>query len=198
MRKKEGNKERDILDASVSVFSCEGYSNAKMHTIAENAGIASGTIYLYFTNKEEILLKIFESVWENIFRLLDTIDSEENDPICKFHRMIDSVFELFDSKPALATVFVNEQHHIMKRANKLLLSNYQKTLCICENVLTLGIQKHIFKKEIDPLIFSSFFFGGIRYTLQQWALDQKKYNIYKMRETVKSLVLSGILDAKVQ
>ena len=193
MRKKEGNKEQDILDASVRVFSGVGYSNAKLHMIADEAGIASGTIYLYFKNKEDILLKIFESVWEKMFLTIEKIDTEEKDVVRKFHQMIDNVFELFNSDPSLAIVFVNEQHHIMKRTNKLLMNNYSKTLRICEKVLNEGISSGVFKKETDSLIFSNFFFGGIRYTLQQWAQDQKKFNLPKIRETIKKLVLFGIV-----
>lgn len=192
MRKKEGNKEQDILDASVRVFSGVGYSGAKLHMIADEAGIASGTIYLYFKNKENILLKIFESVWERMFLTLEKIDSDENDVVRKFHQMIDNVFELFNTDPSLATVFVNEQHHIMKRSNKLVMNNYRKTLGICEKVLNEGMVCGVFKKETDSLIFSTFFLGGIRYVLQQWALDQKKYSLAKIRETIKNLVLLGI------
>jgi TetR/AcrR family fatty acid metabolism transcriptional regulator len=192
MRKKEGNKELDIFGASVRVFSGVGYSEAKLHMIADEAGIASGTIYLYFKNKEDILLRIFESVWEKMFLTLEKIDIDEKDPVRKFHMMIDNVFELFNADPSLATVFVNEQHHIMKRANKLVMSNYRKTLGICEKILNEGIVCGVFKKEIDSLIFSTFFLGGIRYVLQQWAQDQKKFNLTKIRENIKNLVLLGI------
>lgn len=192
MRKKEGNKEQDILDASVRVFSGVGYSAAKLHMIADEAGIASGTIYLYFKNKEDILLRIFEFVWEKMFLSIEKINNNEKDPVRKFHLMIDNVFEMFNTDPSLATVFVNEQHHIMKRTNKLVMNNYRKTLGICEKVLSEGIVCGVFKKETDPIIFSTFFLGGIRYVLQQWAQDQKKFSLTKIRETIKNLVLLGI------
>lgn len=192
MRTKEGNKEQDIITAATRIFSRTGYFDAKIHNIADEAGIASGTIYLYFKNKEQILIRVFEMVWKNLFITLEKIDIEENEPVTKFHRMIDSVFDFFNADPELATVFVNEQHHILKNSNKLLMSNYKKTLTICENVLNEGIKSNSFNKEIDSAIFSSFFFGGIRYLLQQWAQDQKKFGFLKIRENIKKLVLKGI------
>lgn len=192
MRTKEGNKEQDILKASIRIFSRTGYFDAKIHKIADEAGIASGTVYLYFKNKEQILIRVFELVWKNLFIIIEKIDLEETEPVSKFHRMIDSVFDFFNADPELATVFVNEQHHILKNSNKLLMSNYKKTLMICENVLNEGIRCNVFNKEIDSAVFSSFFFGGIRYLLQQWAQEQKKFGLLKIRENIKKLVLNGI------
>lgn len=193
MRKKEGNKEQEIIVASVRVFSCEGYSEAKIHKIADEAGIASGTVYLYFKNKEEILLRIFESVWKNLFERMEKVDNKESEPIRKVQLLIDNVFEFFNSDPDLATVFVNEQHHIMKHNNTIVMNNYTKTIGICEKVLNDGIKKNVFKKETDSIVFSTFFFGGIRYLLQQWAQNRKKISLEKSRENIKSLVLHGIV-----
>jgi len=57
MRTKEGNKEQAIVTAAINVFASVGYFDAKIHRIADNADIATGTVYLYFSNKEKILLK---------------------------------------------------------------------------------------------------------------------------------------------
>ncbi len=192
MRTKEGDKEQDILKAATRVFSRTGYFDAKIHSIADEAGIASGTIYLYFKNKEQILTRIFELVWRNLFITIGKINDEEKEPVTKFHRMIDSVFDFFNADPELATVFVNEQHHILKNSNKLLMNNYKKTIKICEDILNEGIKCNSFNKEIDSSIFSAFFFGGIRYLLQQWAQDQKSFSLMKIRLNIKKLVLNGI------
>ncbi len=193
MRKKEGNKELDIIDASVRVFSSEGYSEAKIHKIADEAGIASGTVYLYFKNKEEILLRIFESVWKNLFERIDKVDKNECEPIRKVQLLIDNVFEFFNSDPALATVFVNEQHHIMKRDNTIVMNNYKKSIGICEKVVSEGIKMNVFKKETDSIIFSTLLFGGIRYLLQQWAQNREILSLEKSRENIKNFVLYGIV-----
>lgn len=192
MRKKEGNKEQDVLSAAIKVFAKVGYFNAKIHNIADEAGIASGTVYLYFKSKEEILQKIFTSVWENLFSQIEKIDCSENDPAIKVHRMIDSVFDMFDANPALALVFVNEQHHMVKKGNKYVLNNYQKTLKVCEKVLNEGVRNRVFSTTINPIIFSTFFFGGIRYLLQQWAQDTRKMDLKCIRENLKELILNGI------
>jgi len=193
MRRKEGNKELAILDAAVVVFSNAGFANAKIHEISDKAGIAIGTFYLYFKNKEEILVKIFESVWENLFNLIETIDANVSDPIEKFHKVIDAVFDMFDKKPELATIFVNEHHHIVTRNNRQLHSNYKKTLSICENALNQGKKKGVYASDIDAVAFSSFFLGGIRFILQQWALDTKKMNLIVCKKSIKQMVLNGIM-----
>jgi len=71
MRVKEGNKERDIIVAAVKIFASMGYHNAKISKIAETAGVATGSVYVYFKNKEDVLLKIFSDLWNKMYDELD-------------------------------------------------------------------------------------------------------------------------------
>ncbi len=63
MRTREGNKERAILEAAIAVFADHGYHGARVSAIARRAGVATGSVYLYFPNKEAILLRIFDDLW---------------------------------------------------------------------------------------------------------------------------------------
>lgn len=192
MRTRSGNKEQDILEAAIEVFAREGFFQAKIHSIAETAGIASGTVYLYFGNKENILLKIFETVWQNLFNLLESNFSNKVTTIEKFDLMIDSVFEYFVTNPSLIKVFVNEQNHLMKNNKLNFTAYYKKTIKIIESLLIEGIENKTFAPNLDPALFSQFFLGGFRTLLHQWAEDHKKYELKKMHRDIKKLILFGI------
>ncbi|HAJ78939.1 MAG TPA: TetR family transcriptional regulator [Fibrobacteres bacterium] len=194
MRKKEGTKEKAILNAAIEVFARDGYFEAKMHRIADIAGIGTGTVYLYYGNKENILLKIFENVWENLFIMIDQINKRTDISVIeKFNAMIDVVFDLFTSNPSLALVFVNEQNHLIKKNNKQFTSYFEKTLSMCETVFKSGEKSNVFNNFISPHIFSYFFFGGLRNLLHQWAENSDLFPLNKIRQNVKQLVLNGII-----
>ena len=115
MRLKEGNKEKDILEAAVKVFAEEGFHKAKISTIAESAGVATGSVYLYFKNKDDLLNTIFQGLWERLYDELKIIsDNKVLSPGEKIDAMLDLVFDIFTENPSLALVFVNEQHNLMR------------------------------------------------------------------------------------
>ena len=61
VRPREGDKRRRIIDAAVNVFSERGFFNSRVNDVAEAAGVAGGTIYLYFKNKDDLLISVFDS-----------------------------------------------------------------------------------------------------------------------------------------
>ncbi len=65
-RRRREEKYQRILDASLAVFSQKGFAEAKISEVAEAAGVADGTIYLYFKNKDDLLISLFEAKLEAI------------------------------------------------------------------------------------------------------------------------------------
>jgi len=99
------------------------------------------------------------------------------DSIEKFNCSIDAIFDYFASNAALAVVFVNEQNHIAAK-NRHFTNYYAKTLAIIDRVFEEGVKNALFNENVTIPVFSSFFFGGIRFLLHQWAHD--KINMFSM------------------
>jgi len=193
MRVKEGNKEKDILEAAIKVFAEVGYHKAKISKIAEIAGVATGSVYLYFKDKEDILLKIFEDIWNKLYEELNSVKSNDSlSPFDKFDAMIDLIFDIYIEKPALAIVFVNEQNHIQKSAEDRFTSYYEKFLNLGEEIIKEGIAKKQFSPNLDIKILRYFIFGAIRSLLQHWAIDPKTYPLNKIRQNIKFITKYGI------
>lgn len=193
MRVKEGNKEKDILEAAIKVFAEVGYHKAKISKIAEIAGVATGSVYLYFKDKEDILLKIFEDIWNKLYEELNSVKSNDSlSPFDKFDAMIDLIFDIYIEKPALAIVFVNEQNHIQKSAEDRFTSYYEKFLNLGEEIIKEGIVKKQFSPNVDIKILRYFIFGAIRSLLQHWAIDPKTYPLNKIRQNIKFITKYGI------
>ena len=101
---KDPDKPQQIVDAAIRVFARNGYYNSRVSDIAREAGIASGTIYLYFRTKEEILVTLFREKMAAFVAHLRREIAGESDPVAKIRRLVELHFTVLEQSPALAEV----------------------------------------------------------------------------------------------
>jgi TetR/AcrR family fatty acid metabolism transcriptional regulator len=194
MRLKEGNKEKDIKEAAILTFAQQGFHNAKISHIAEKAGVATGSIYLYYKNKEEILIKIFENLWEKIINEVENIVQRKDlNEIEKLDAMIDTIFDIFIQNPYLTIVFVNEQNYLIQKYGRENFTYYERFTNFGEQIIYEGIKNGIFNPNLDTKVFRVFILGGIRNLLDLWAQDSNEYKLNVVRQNVKFIIKKGIL-----
>jgi TetR/AcrR family transcriptional regulator, fatty acid metabolism regulator protein len=197
VRVKEGNKEKDIIEAAILVFASVGYHRAKITKIADKAGVSTGTVYLYYESKEDILLEIFKRLWfELSTKTQALVRRPDVDPMEKLEGLIDLLFDMFANNPSLGIVFVNEQNHLVQRGGGDFAPFYEKYLDLGQQVLTEGIKKGVFNRTIELKVFRHFVFGGMRNLIHQWAHDPKHYPLNALRISVKAIIRNGILNPK--
>jgi TetR/AcrR family fatty acid metabolism transcriptional regulator len=194
MRKREGNKEQAILEAAVKVFAQNGYHRAKISSIADQAGVATGSVYLYYKNKESILLTIFDRLWTELTNgLRTTVKRSDIDPSQKLDLVIDHMFDLFIASPALASVFVNEQHHLIKDKRGNVAKQFDDFLDLAEEIIREGVRKKNFNADVDIKIFRHFITGGLRSVLRQWSQQPQSLTLQRLRQNVKYFIKHGLL-----
>jgi TetR/AcrR family fatty acid metabolism transcriptional regulator len=197
MRTKEGNKEQAIIEAAIKVFAETGYHESKISKIAEVAGIATGSIYLYFKNKEEILHKIFFFVWANLSKELSIIQKRDDlTPVEKLESMLDLIFDLFTENPHLAIVFCREHNINSIRPQDPEAPYFNNFLDMGEKIVIEGVEKNIFNSNINIAIFKHFVLGGAKYILHQWAENPKDFPLNIIRQNMKFFIKKGILLAQ--
>ena len=193
MRLKEGNKEKDILQAAIKVFADVGFHDAKIAQIAGIAGVATGSVYVYFKNKNDLLNKIFLVLWEQLYvELKIFVKNSYLTPVEKIDGMLDLILDVFTENPNLALVFVNEQNHVMKNDDNELIRYYEKFLDEGEKVLKEGINKGVFSPSINVKIFRHYIFGAIRNLLRNWAISPKSFALDEIKLNIKFLIKYGI------
>jgi TetR/AcrR family transcriptional regulator, fatty acid metabolism regulator protein len=194
MRKREGNKEKGILDASIKIIAQHGYHRAKISSIAEQAGIATGSVYLYFKDKEAILLTIFDQLWVGLTdNLRSTVKQTDIDPSKKLDLVIDHFFDIFITNPSLASVFVNEQHHLIKEKRGNVAKHYNDFLDLAEEIIREGVQRKIFNPDVDIKLFRQFITGGLRSVLSHWSQQSHSLPLQRVRQNVKFFIKHGLL-----
>ena len=194
MRKRVGNKEKAILEAAIKIFAQQGYHKAKISSIAEHAGIATGSVYLYYKNKEAILLTIFNKLWSGLTEdLRNIVKRTDIDPSAKLDLIIDRFFQDFITNPALASVFVNEHYHLIKDRRGSIIKQYNDFLDIAEEIIREGVQKKKFNPEIDIKLLRHFITGGLRSILSHWSQHSHSLTLQRIRQNAKFFIRHGIL-----
>ena len=114
--KNDKPKYRQIIDAAIVVIAENGYHQAQVSKIAKQAGVADGTIYLYFKNKEDILISVFSDKMSVITESLQYIIKTESSSTAKLSRMIENHFNVLANDAHFAVVTQIE----LRQSNKAL------------------------------------------------------------------------------
>jgi TetR/AcrR family fatty acid metabolism transcriptional regulator len=158
---KSPDKHRKIIRAATKVFAKKGFFNARISDIAKEAKVADGTIYLYFNNKFDILLSVFE---QEIGKLIDQVTlllEREDNPNHRLEIFIINHLEEMRKNRYLAEVI-----HIELRQTSKLIREYRKNkfseyLDIIATIIEKGQQEGIFRPDIKPELAKQILFGAL-------------------------------------
>ena len=101
---RDPEKPQQIIDAAIRVFARNGYYNSRVSDIAREAGIASGTIYLYFKTKDAILVTLFREKMADWVAFVRAQIASEPDALAKIRRLVALHFDVLEGNPDLAEV----------------------------------------------------------------------------------------------
>ncbi|MGC8596164.1 MAG: TetR/AcrR family transcriptional regulator [Candidatus Kryptoniota bacterium] len=198
MRTKKGNKEKDILEASIRVFASHGYYQAKISEIARAAGVATGSVYLYYKNKKTLLYKVFEHLWkelENESRLI--AGRHDINPIEKLDSIIDLFFDKLISNPDLAKVYAKELTFILQDNNASVIRPYDKFSDFATQVFQEGVKKGLIHPHLNVTVLRHFLLGGLRAVIHEWANHPPDVSLNTLRDNVKSVIKHGVVQNPV-
>ena len=189
----KGNKRSRILKAAVKVFAQRGFYNAKVSQIAKNAGIADGTIYLYFKNKDEILISIFEEEMAKFIAQVHKEIESETDIKSKLQIFVKTHLGFVKKNPKLAQVFQLELRQSNKFIKEYAGSRLKEYLNVAGDVIEEGQRQGVIRKDIHPGLMKRALFGSLDEVATHWVLMKNgKYDLEKSAEQIADIFLSGI------
>lgn len=192
MVKKDKPKYKQIIDAAVIVIAENGYHQAQVSKIAKQAGVADGTIYLYFKNKEDILISVFQEKMGVFVSKLEQIISRDLDAPTKLGLMIESHFELLASDVHLAIVTQLElrqsNYEIRTKINNVL----REYLKLMDKILVKGMEDGEFDEAMDIRLARQMVFGTMDETITTWVMNDHKYDLVELAPQVQRLLLKGM------
>ncbi len=164
------DKRTKILKAAVQVFAKKGFYNAKVAEIAKRANVAAGTIYLYFKNKDEILISIFEEEMENIIAEINQSVITEKNSLKKLETFIHKHLEFVRKKPALAQVFQVELRQSNKFIKEYTGSKLKEYLDMLGRIVEEGQKAGTMRDDLHPGLVKRAVFGALDEIATHWVL----------------------------
>ncbi|MEJ7618163.1 MAG: TetR/AcrR family transcriptional regulator [Pyrinomonadaceae bacterium] len=190
------DKREAILRAATRVFAQNGYFNSKVADIAREAGVADGTVYLYFKSKEEILRSIFErGVGEAIAEGREQL-AALSDPREKLRRIARMHLERLGSDRDLAVVFQVELRGTTKFMEEFSAAGFAEYLRIIRETFEEGQRAGLFRQELNSKVVAKMLFGALDEMATNWILSKRRYKLGPMADQVLDIFLHGVSSTK--
>ena len=193
MRHKNYGKYRKIIDAATKVFAKKGFYNAKVSEIAHEAGIADGTIYIYFKHKDDILISLFEEKMKEVLDNMKQQISLESDPLKKIEKFALVHLKLIQDNKDIAEIIqveLRQSSKFMKNYHNIKFLEY---LDLIGNIIQEGQEKGLVREDILPGIAKRAFFGALDEMSRFWVLSKKpKYDIETASKQISGFFINGI------
>ncbi|HPQ70420.1 MAG TPA: TetR/AcrR family transcriptional regulator [bacterium] len=187
------DKHEKILKAAIKVFAKNGFHNSKISQIAKEAGVADGTIYLYFKNKDDILIKVFEERLEEIIAEFSEILDPIEDPEQKLRVFIKMHMEVMEKNRALAEVVSVELRQSHKFMKEYVPRKFSEYLNIVSRIIREGKDKGVFRAELQPGVIKRALFGALDELVIYLVLAPKpKYDVMTLIEQSTETFIRGL------
>jgi TetR/AcrR family fatty acid metabolism transcriptional regulator len=195
---RDRTKRKKILQAAIKVFARNGFYQSKISEIAKAAEVADGTIYLYFNNKDDILINLFEEEMTAIISEMRSKIAKENDPRKKIEQFAKTHMGLLKKNKDLAEVIqveIRQSSKFMKEYDNRKFSEY---LDIISEIIIEGQEKEVFRREVNPGIAKRAFFGALDELSRLWVLAPKKnYSISAAAKQISDYFLRGLSTSTI-
>ncbi|HEU5138345.1 MAG TPA: TetR/AcrR family transcriptional regulator [Bacillales bacterium] len=192
MSRKKQPKYKKIIDAAVVVIAEHGFDQAQISKIAKQAGVADGTIYLYFKNKEDLLISLFREKMGQFIRHIENEIADKETIEEKLFKMIEMHFRQLSADYRLAVVTQLE----LRQSNKGLRSKIGEVLkpylVVIDDILEKGMEQGVFDTDLDVRLARQMIFGTLDETVTNWVLNERKYDLTSLAGSVSHLLIHGL------
>jgi len=190
------DKRERILAAAVKVFAERGFYNAKVSQVAAEAGVADGTIYLYFKNKDDLLISAFEDrmSWINS-RLTNELETRQP-PVDRLRRFFAMHLLLAVHSRDLAEFITVELRQSARFIKEYKNPKFAEYLNILRGLIVEGQQQGAFRRDVDARIVTRALFGMLDEVMLTLVLSRKtptEEQVAFYVDQLEKVVLQGLL-----
>jgi len=186
------DKREAILRAATCVFAEKGFFNSKVADIAKEAGVADGTVYLYFKNKDDVLHSVFDRAMDKFIaegrHELSSIDKPED----KLRRIAELHLERLGADRGLAIVFQVELRGSIKFMQEFSAAGFAEYLDIIRSTIDEGQKSGVFRNDVKPIVCAKMLYGALDEMVTNWILSNKSYPLAPMADEVLKVFFGGL------
>ena len=188
----KNNKYHLILEAAVKVFARQGFYQSTVAQIAKEAGVADGTIYLYFKNKDDILVQFFSYRTRQVFeRFRSEVNKAENS-LDKLRNLVRRHLTEFQRDRDMAVVYQVETHQNSRLAESQIREMSVMYQELVSEIVELGQQEGNIRKDVYVGLVKRFILGAVDEVINTWLHSEKEYDLVSMADPLVDLFVRGI------
>ena len=193
MRPAPGGDKRDaILRAATKVFAQNGFFQSQVADVAKAAGIAAGTVYLYFRSKDDLLVSIFERSMREVLAEGRAAVNGIADPADRLRQLAHMHLGRLGRDRNLAVVFQIELRQSVKFMERFSETFLQDYFTLIRQAIADGQQRGAFRKDLSATTATKIFFGALDEMATNWVLSRRKYDLSSEADAVVDLFIHGV------
>ncbi|WP_347489984.1 TetR/AcrR family transcriptional regulator [Desulfoscipio sp. XC116] len=197
--KRTGEKYYAIIEAAVKVIAENGYHNSQVSKIAKEAGVADGTIYLYFKNKEDLLISLFKVKMGDFTAGARHELKDLKNPFTKLARLIYLHFNRLESDRNLALVLQIQLRQSETSIREGIAGPLKLYFNIIEEIISAGVESNAFRQDINRKLARQMIFGTMDEVATSWVMSSHHYNLTNQIEPVYYLLARALAkDGKIE
>ncbi len=196
---KDEDKHQKILRAAVKVFSEKGFFNSRVSEIAKEANVADGTIYLYFKNKDDLLISLFEEEFGKFVENMRAELEQEKDALQKIKRFAITHLSIVSRQQQLAEVLGVEVRQSSKFMKEYINKPFIEYLNLIRSVVIEGQEKGLIRKDLTAGIIKRALFGALDEMARYWVLStKKKHSIDEAALQISDVFIRGMMSEEAR
>jgi TetR/AcrR family fatty acid metabolism transcriptional regulator len=191
---RDPDKRLRILDAAVRIFARKGFFGAKVSEIAGEAGVADGTIYLYFKNKDDLLISLFEERMDVLLEGLRRSIAETEAGPPKLRACIDHLLTFALRSPELMEVFTVELRQSAKFMKEYSNPKFKEYLDLVAGIVAEGQTQGRFRADVSPQVTARALYGAMDEICLQYVLAGKsRPGLAEATANLRDIFIQGLL-----
>jgi TetR/AcrR family fatty acid metabolism transcriptional regulator len=191
-KKKNMEKYQRILRAAVKVFAEQGFFQSTIAQIAKAAGVADGTIYLYFKNKDDILVQFYQYKTSQIFEHFREAVRKPKTAEEKLRCLIRVHLEEFQKDRNMAIVYQAETHQQLRLGDENIKAMSKAYRDIITEVVELGQEEGTFRRDLYMGLVKRLINGAVDEVINSWIHSGGQYDLVTMADPLMDLFMKGI------
>ena len=195
-RPDKADKRDAILRAAIDVFAARGFFNAQVADVAREAGVAAGTVYLYFHGKDDLLISIFERTMKAAVAAGRESLAAATDPVERLRTIARLHLDRLGSDRRLAVVFQVELRQSTKFMERFSTTHLRDYLGIIREVIADGQMRGHFRRGVNPTLAAKLFFGALDEMATNWILSRRRYTLTSEVDAIVDLFVGGLGTAR--
>lgn len=181
-----------ILRAAIETFAARGFFNAQVADVARSAGVAAGTVYLYFRGKDDLLISIFERTMKEAIAAGRESVASRASAIDRLREIARLHLDRLGRDRDLAIVFQVELRQSTKFMERFSATYLREYLGIIRDVIAEGQHSGAFRAEVNATKAAKMFFGALDEMATNWILSRRRYSLADEANAVADLFVGGL------